>query len=94
MPEIRNEPLKPRKHTLKLDGYLIYLTGIVNVESVSGKEAVILLDGQKLIVRGVGLSVYKLDITEGNVVLEFKQLYSINYTGHTREKFSLKGLFK
>lgn len=77
---------------MKLEGQRLTVTGVTNIDEISDRQAVFSLDGQKLFVRGKGLSAEKLDVSQGVAVLSFTQIDSISYNQQT--KWSLKGLFK
>lgn len=79
-------------HTMKLEGQRLTVTAVTNIDEISDRQAVFSLDGQKLFVKGKGISAEKLDVSQGIAVLTFSQLDGISYNQQT--KWSLKGLFK
>ena len=79
-------------HTMKLEGQRLTVTAVTNIDEISYRQAVFSLDGQKLFVKGKGISAEKLDVSQGIAVLTFSQLDSISYNQQT--KWSLEGLFK
>lgn len=77
---------------MKLEGQSLTVTAVTNIDEISDRQAVFSLDGQKLFVKGKGISAEKLDVSQGIAVLTFSQLDSISYNQQT--KWTLKGLFK
>ena len=77
---------------LKVENGCISVWGVKKVESVTEKQAVLVTDG-KTPIKGVGLSVSKLDLDAGSITLTYHMLDSITFGGE-RGKISLKGLLK
>lgn len=80
------------KHTVRICDAEAAITGVISVESVCDKEAVVCCERGKLYLRGKGISVKKLDLEQGELTLTSQQIDSLYY-GAATKKFSLKGLF-
>ncbi len=77
---------------LKVENGCISVWGVKKVESVTERQAVLVTDG-KTTIKGVGISVSKLDLDAGSITLTYQMLESIAFGGE-RGKISLKGLLK
>lgn len=84
-----------KKHSIKLDGDgSVTVCGVVAVESICDREAVLLCENKKLIIKGVSVHVSMLNVEQGVVSLECTEVHSMSYTGQKSEKFNFKNLFK
>lgn len=81
--------MQQSKQGFCFDGGNVSVDGVDKVVQISDKECIFRLDGQTLVVRGVGLNVVKLDKEQGVVVLEVDKFVSATY----RDNNPLKGLF-
>ena len=79
-------------YKIKLDGNTINIAGVKRVESVADKQAVLFADG-KIVLKGSQISLSKLDLDAGTILLTFTTLDSIAF-GSDKGKVSLKGLLK
>lgn len=79
------------QHSLVFDNNLLTVKGVIQVVSISEKEATLKLEGNTLTVKGSGLNVVKLDKEQGVVALEVTALTSLSYR---QGGLSFKGLFK
>ena len=77
---------------LKVDCNTLSVWGVKKVESVTDRQAVLVADG-KMVIKGVGLNVSKLDLDAGSIVVVYHTLESLSF-GTDRGKLSLKGLLK
>ena len=84
-------PQNEKQHSLIFDNDVLTVKGVVQVVSISEKEAIFKLDGKTLTVRGSGLNLARLDKEQGVVVLEVKSLSGLTYR---QGGMSFKGLFK
>ena len=78
-------------HKISLTGNTISLSGVQKVESVTEKQAVLATEC-KVVVKGNQISVSKLDLDVGTIVLTFASIESICF-GSDKAK-SFKGLLK
>ena len=68
------------KHTLSLDDRKkLTVTGVTGVDGMDGKEVEISLESGKLVVRGEGLTVSKLDTDTGNLTVTAHNISSLVY---------------
>ena len=68
------------KHTLSLDDRKkLTVTGVTGVDGMDGKEVEISLESGKLVVRGEGLTVSKLDTDTGNLTVTAQNISSLVY---------------
>ena len=81
------------KHSLKVEGTVLTVTGVTNIDGISDKEVVLSIEQHKIFVRGKGISAKRLDVEQGVAVLAFEQLDSISYN-NTQPRWSFKGMFK
>ena len=79
------------QHSLVYDNNLLTVKGVIQVVSISEKEATLKLEGNTFVVKGSGLNVVKLDKEQGVVALEVGTLTSLSYR---QGGLSFKGLFK
>ena len=79
-------------YKIKVEGNTLSVGGVKKVESVTDRQAVLITES-KLVVCGNQLSVSKLDLDSGSILLTFDGLQSIAF-GTDKGKFSLKGLLK
>ena len=77
---------------LKVENGCVSVWGVKKVESVTEKQAVLVTEG-KTVIKGVGISVSKLDLDAGSIVLTYQALEGISF-GTEKGKISLKGLLK
>ena len=78
-------------HKISLAGNTISVCGVKKVESVTEKQAVLVTEG-KLVIKGNQISVSKLDLDAGTIVLTFASLENLSF-GADRVKI-IKGLLK
>ncbi len=70
------------------------VTGVVAVDGMTDKQVDVQLEQNKLVVKGEGLSVNKLDVDNGNLHIVGQNISSIVYTAKNKVKNGLSKLFK
>ena len=83
-------------HTLLIeDRGRVTVNGVRAVNSIFEKEIELVIDGSKVVIRGVKLSASKLVLEEGILIVEGEKILSISYANSGYKKgFSLKKVFK
>ena len=81
-----------QKSSIKIEHNVLTVCGVSTVDSVFDKEATLTFADGKLVVKGNGISVAKLNVEEGIATIKFSDLNSLIFGGG--EKFSFKNLFK
>lgn len=82
-------------HKLVLDNQKrLDVSGVAGVDSMSDKEVEIVLAASKIVVRGEGLNVNKLNVDDGNLTVVGDRIYSVVYTDKNKAKAGLSKLFK
>ncbi len=69
-------------------------TGVVGVDGMTGKQLDVELEQNRLVIKGEGLSVSKLDTEQGNLVVVGDVITSLTYVGKNKAKTGLSKLFK
>lgn len=83
-----------KKHTIYVeDNKKAVLTGLSRVVSIFDKEIEVATPSERITVRGNGLTVSELNVTEGKLVIEGEYISSVIYSGQAK-KISLRGMFK
>ena len=83
------------KHTLSLDDRKkLTVTGVTGVDGMDGKEVEISLESGKLVVRGEGLTVSKLDTDTGNLTVTAQNISSLVYGDKDKAGKGLARLFR
>ncbi len=81
-----------RMHTLHIGtDNAITISGVVAMDSITDREAIVRCDSAKVVIRGSQLQLYSLDSDKGQVVLHCQAVGSVQY--HNGSKMSLKTLF-
>lgn len=80
-----------KQHSLRYENGLLTVCGVMQVISISEKEAEFKLENGLFVVRGSGLNVTRLDKEQGVVALEAKAVSSMTYRNGG---FNLKGLLR
>lgn len=89
-PLIEGGPLRLRTHSIHIENReLMSITGVKDVGSFNDAEVILMTDGGGLTVEGEGLHITKLNLDEGQVVIE-GQLIALEYDDVPVEK---PGLF-
>ncbi len=83
------------KHSLSVeDCKKVRISGVKGVESLSEKEAEILLDELKLILRGEKLNASQLNVEEGVLAVEGERIDAILYQPKNKVKFHVGKWFQ
>lgn len=69
-------------------------TGVVGVDGMTDKQLDVELEQNRLVIKGTGLSVSKLDTEQGNLVVVGEVITSLTYVGKNKTKMGLSKLFK
>lgn len=81
-----------RTHTLHIGvDDAINISGVLAVDSITDKEAVLHCDCGRVVVKGIGLVLHQLDSDKGQTVLHCTSISSVQYT--QSKKLSIKSLF-
>lgn len=72
----------------------LVLTGVVGVDGMTDKQVDVQLEQNRLVIKGNGLSVSKLDTEQGNLVVIGEVITSLVYTGKNKTKTGFSKLFK
>ena len=71
IPAIESGALRLRSHSIHLENReLMSITGVKDAASFNESEVILVTDGGALTVDGAGLHITKLDLDEGQVVIE------------------------
>ena len=70
------------------------VTGVTGVDGMDGKEVEISLESGKLVVRGEGLTVSKLDTDTGNLTVTAQNISSLVYGDKNKAGKGLARLFR
>ena len=85
-PLIESGPLRIRSHSVRIeDRGLISISGVRDVGSFNEAEVILMTDGGGLSLEGEGLHITKLDLDEGQIVVE-GQLIALEYDDVPAEK--------
>ena len=72
----------------------LHATGVVGVDGMTDRQLDVEFEQNKLIIKGKGLSVSKLDTEQGDLVVVGEVITSLVYTGKNKTKTGLSKLFK
>lgn len=72
----------------------LHATGVVGVDGMTDKQLDVELEQNRLVIKGNGLSVSKLDTEQGNLVVIGEVITSLVYTGKNKTKTGFSKLFK
>ncbi|MBR2371547.1 MAG: hypothetical protein IKA90_01610 [Clostridia bacterium] len=72
----------------------LHVTGVVGVDGMTDRQLDIEFEQNKLVIKGKGLSVSKLDTEQGDLVVVGEVITSLVYTGKNKTKTGLSKLFK
>ncbi|MBQ9714838.1 MAG: YabP/YqfC family sporulation protein [Clostridia bacterium] len=72
----------------------LHLTGVCGVDGMTEKQVDVQLENGKLVIKGDGLSVSKLDVEQGNLFVTGDVITSLVYTNKGKTKNGLAKLFK
>lgn len=82
-----------RSHTLHIDNQnKVTVSGVQTVLNMNEKMAVLRLDAATLTIKGSGITLNKLSVDDGNLVLEAENIDGVTYSG--KGSPILKRLFK
>ena len=84
-----------KNHEIVLkDQKTLSATGVVGVDGMTDKQLDVELEQNRLVIKGTGLSVSKLDTEQGNLVVVSEVITSLTYVGKNKPKMGLSKLFK
>lgn len=84
-----------KNHELILkDQKSLSVTGVVGVDGMTDKKVDVQLEQNKLVVKGDGLCVNKLDVDNGNLYIVGQNINSICYVAKNKAKAGFAKLFK
>ena len=84
-----------KNHEIVLkDQKTLSATGVVGVDGMTDKQLDVELEQNRLVIKGTGLSVSKLDTEQGNLVVVGEVITSLTYVGKNKRKMGLSKLFK
>ncbi len=84
-----------KNHEIVLkDQKTLSATGVVGVDGMTDKQLDVELEQNRLVIKGTGLSVSKLDTEQGNLVVVSEVITSLTYVGKNKTKMGLSKLFK
>jgi len=72
----------------------LHVTGVVGVDGMTDRQLDVEFEQNKLVIKGKGLSVSKLDTEQGDLVVVGEVITSLVYTGKNKTKTGLSKLFK
>ena len=72
----------------------LHVTGVIGVDGMTDRQLDIEFEQNKLVIKGKGLSVSKLDTEQGDLVVVGEVITSLVYTGKNKTKTGLSKLFK
>lgn len=70
------------------------LTGVCGVDGMTDKEVCVRLDSAKLVIKGAGLSVSKLNVDDGNLTVVGEVVNSLVFGDDHKVKAGISKLFK
>ncbi|MBR2974248.1 MAG: YabP/YqfC family sporulation protein [Clostridia bacterium] len=76
----------------RVENSSVTVWGVKKVESITDKQAVLSTEG-KMVLKGSGLSVSKLDLDAGSIVLTYQSLDNIDLCA-SKGRMTLRGLLK
>ena len=84
-----------KNHELILkDQKTLSVSGVMGVDGMTDKQVDVQLEQNKLIIKGEGLCVNKLDVDNGNLYIVGENINAIIYTAKSKVKNGLLKLFK
>ena len=84
-----------KNHELVLkDQKSLSISGVVGVDGMTDKQVDVQLEQNKLVVKGDGLCVNKLDVDNGNLYIVGQSINSVCYIAKNKAKAGLAKLFK
>jgi len=69
------------------------VTGVHDVDTFDENKIVLFTEDDTLIIEGEDLHIQKLDVSSGEMIIE-GEIYSVAYTGNSRDSRAPKGFFK
>ena len=76
------------------DQKTLSVTGVVGVDGMTEKQVDVQLEQNKLVIKGDGLCVNKLDVDNGNLYIVGENISTIIYSAKNKVKSGLSKLFK